>query len=306
MQKFSKWLINEAVSASAVDTVNKLVKSYLTRKLNTKVYSYPGVEQFSNSTEKGFGVRYFYLDKSIRFNWKNANINAFTLGSVDLWDGTSHDPNWHISFDTEQSLVKTLPLIIDFINNPSAGVFYLIPDETNKSIKETYIFESSQNMDAFDFVLQKMSSNAEITGALLTAEYGSYKPYPVFKTIKNLYPHFFQKKGAKMVFIGTSNDILKIKSQKNDIINSLGGVKISVSKGGSKEVYAPNEQETEINEQGIEKVAYEEQLKHLSVLMKMVIKGATNALFVAGRGGCLDKNTKISIYSKELNDHFYN
>jgi hypothetical protein len=68
-------------------------------------------------------------------------------------------------------------------------------------------------------------------------------------------------------------------------IGSIGGVKIEVSKGGSKETYAPSEQESEIEAKGIEKVAYEEQLKHLSVLMRMVIKGATNALFIAGRGG---------------------
>lgn len=286
MQKFSKWLIKEAISATAVDSVNKIVKSFLAKKLGTKVYAYPGVEQFANSAGRGYGVRYFYGgDKSIRFNWKGANINAFTLDSVDLWDGTSHDPNWHMEFDSQQSLVKTLPLIIDFIQSPfGTGSFYLIPDDSKSSIKEEYLVEA-QNIDAFDFVMQKLVPDAEISTTALTAEFGSYKPYPVFKAIKNLYPSLFQKRSTKQVFIGTPADVAKIKEQKDGIISSLGGVKIEVSKGGKKEVYAPNEQETEIENKGIERVAYEEQLKHLSVLMKMVIKGATNALFVAGRSG---------------------
>ena len=287
MQKFSKWLIKEAISATAVDSVNKIVKSFLAKKLGSKVYAYPGVEQFSNSTGRGFGVRYFYGgDKSIRFNWKGANINAFTLDSVDLWDGTSHDPNWHMVFDAQQSLVKTLPHIIDFIKSPfGTGSFYLIPDDSKSSIKEEYLIEATHNIDAFDFVIQKLVPDTEISTTALTAEYGSYKPYPVFKAIKDLYPSLFQKKGTKQSFIGTSADVAKIKAQKDGIINSLGGVKIEVSRGGRKEVYSPNDQEEEIENKGIEKVAYEEQLQHLTVLMRMVVKGATNALFVAGRGG---------------------
>lgn len=287
MQKFSKWLIKEAISATAVDSVNKIVKSFLAKKLGTKVYNYPGVEEFTNSTGRGYGVRYFYQDKSIRFNWKGANINAFTLDSVDLWDGTSRDPNWHMEFDAQQSLVKTLPLIINFIQSPfGQGTFYLIPDDSKstKTVKEEYLIEAQQ-IDAFDFVIKNLKPGAEISSTSLTAEFGSYKPYPVLKAIQNLYPQLFTKSGRKQVFSGTADDVAKIKAQKDGIIGSIGGVKIEVSKGGSKETYAPSEQESEIEAKGIEKVAYEEQLKHLSVLMRMVIKGATNALFIAGRGG---------------------
>jgi len=287
MQKFSKWLIKEAISATAVDSVNKIVKSFLAKKLGTKVYNYPGVEEFTNSTGRGYGVRYFYQDKSIRFNWKGANVNAFTLDSVDLWDGTSRDPNWHLEFDAQQSLVKTLPLIINFIQSPfGSGTFYLIPDDSKstKTVKEEYLIEAQQ-IDAFDFVIKNLKPGAEISSTSLTAEFGSYKPYPVLKAIQNLYPQLFSKSGRKQVFSGTADDVAKIKSQKDGIIGSIGGVKIEVSKGGKKETYAPSEQESEIEAKGIEKVAYEEQLKHLSVLMRMVIKGATNALFIAGRGG---------------------
>lgn len=288
MKKFSKWLIKEAISASAVDNVNKIVKSFLAKKLGTKVYSYPGVEEFANSTGRGFGVRYFYKDKSIRFNWKGANINAFTLDSVDVWDGTSHDPNWHMEFDSQASLAKTLPLIVDLILSPfGQGTFYLIPEDEKANLKESYIAEAyEKNKDPFDFVIKVLQKGEPISNSAIVAEYGSNKVYTVFKTIRQIYPNLFKKaSGSTYTFEGTGSDIDKIKSQKDSIVGSSGGAKVIVSKGGSKETYSPNEQEAEIEAKGIEKVAYEEQLKHLTILMRMVVKGATNALFVAGRGG---------------------
>lgn len=285
MKKFSKWMISEAISASAVDSVNKIVKSFLAKKLGTKVYSYPGVEEFTNSTGRGYGVRYFYKDKSIRFNWKGANINSFTLDSVDVWDGTSHDPNWHMAFDSQTSLVKSLPLIVDLIMSPfGQGTFYLLPD--NENIKESYIAEAAYNsIDPFDYIIQNFKDGKSFSNASLTAEYGSNKIYSVFKIFRESFPQLLKKTGTSYSFNGTKNDIDKLIANKDSIIGSAGGIKINVSRGGSKETYAPNDQEAEIESKGIEKVAYEEQLKHLSILMKMVIKGATNALFVAGRGG---------------------
>ena len=69
------------------------------------------------------------------------------------------------------------------------------------------------------------------------------------------------------------------------ILMDIGGVKVNVTKGATQEIYRPNSQEKEIESKGIEKVAFEEQLRHLKVLMKLIIKGASNAMFVAGRGG---------------------
>lgn len=284
MKKFSKWMISEAISASAVDSVNKIVKSFLAKKLGTKVYSYPGVEEFTNSTGRGYGVRYFYKDKSIRFNWKGANINSFTLDSVDVWDGTSHDPSWHMEFDAQTSLVKTLPLIVDLILSPfGQGTLYLIPDDQKGDIKESLLFESA-GKDAFDLALTYLVPNGKISAAEVYAKDGG-KVNTVLYKIRDLYPHLFKKDGRTVFFTGTSADTAKIESEKDSIIGAAGGVKVNVTRGGSKETYAPNDQEAEIEAKGIEKVAYEEQLKHLTILMKMVIKGATNALFVAGRGG---------------------
>lgn len=300
MQKFSKWLLNEAISGTAVDSVNKIAKSYLTKKLGTKVYSYPRAEEFLNSTGRGYGIRYFYKDKSIRFNWKGANISSFTLDSVDLWDGTSHDPNWHMDFDSQQSLVKTLPLIVDFILSPfGTGTFWLVPSDDKSPIKESLIIESSGSKDVFDHILTFMKTDEKIAiSSLGNAEFDQGKCYKLMRSIIDLYPHLFRKEGKANVFAGTKDDLNHIKDQKEGILKGVGGIKVKVSVGGKKESYLPSDQENEIESKGIEKVAYEEQLKHLSVLMKMVVKGATNALFVAGRGGCLDPKTEINIHQK--------
>lgn len=288
MQKFSKWLIVEAISATAVDSVNKIVKAFLAKKLGTKVYNYPGVEKFVNSTGRGYGVRYFYGQKSIRFNWKGANITSFTLDSVDLWDGTTKDPNWHMEFDAQQSLVKTLPLIVDFIKSPfGAGTFYLLPSDqsiTEDVVSEQILFESN-GKDVFDHVLSFLKTGQVISYVDLEGDYGKNKAYNLLGKIRTLYPNMFKKEGRNLLFIGSKDDVAKLSSEKDGIIGQAGGVKITVSKGGSKETYEPTPQEEEIEAKGIEKVAYEEQLKHLAVLMKMVVKGATNALFVTGRGG---------------------
>lgn len=287
MQKFSKWLINEAISGAAVDSVNKIINSFLAKKLGTKVYCYPELEGFANSTGRGYGVRYFYNKKSIRFNWKGANISSFTLDSVDLWDGTSHDPNWHMEFGAEQSLVKTLPLIIDLIKSPfGEGTFYMIPDDISSStVKEEYLIEAMQNIDAFDFVIKKLKEGASFKLGDLSNEFGHYKSVVIFNKLKDLYPSLFKKTGLLWSFNGTSNDLLKIKEQKDAIISQAGGIKVTITKGGSRETYAPSPQEEEIESEGIEKVAYKEQLRHLGILIKLVLKGASNALFVAGRGG---------------------
>lgn len=296
MKKFSKWLISEAISASAVDSVNKIIQSYLAKKIGAKVYKYPGVEEYTNSTGRGYGIRYFYKNKSIRFNWKGANITSFTLDSIDLWDGTTSDPNWHMDFESQASLVKTLPMIVDLIMSPyGQGTFYLIPDSDN--IKESTIVEAKNaKEDAFDYVINLMKNGKEISNASMIADYGNSKVYNVFKTFRNNYSSLFKKDGSKYTFIGTSHDIEKIKAEKDSLVKSTGGVKVEVSKGGKNETYAPTEQEAEIESKGIGRIVYEEQLKHLAILMKLVMKGATNALFVAGRGGCLAPQTEINIW----------
>lgn len=285
MKKFSAWLI-EAVSSNSIQTVSKIIQSYLSKKTGGKVYLIPGVEEFSNSNGHGWGVRYVFSGtKCIRFNWLSSNINAMNLSSVDIWNGTDKNPKWHLAFDTQVSLVKILPSITDFLNSPSnSGTFYAIPDD---KMNEELIIEASNAIDPFEVLMNELVPNAKISGTQLATKY-DFRTRRVYDHLRFNMPwsKLFDRQGKAIVFIGTPDDVKKLRSDKDTIMSALGGVKISVSKGPAKETYAPTEAENEIEAKGgVEKVAYEMQLKHLSVLMKLIIKGASNALFVAGRGG---------------------
>jgi hypothetical protein len=292
MKKFSTWLMQEAISASATDAVNKIVKSYLQKKLGGKVYRMPGVEQFINSTGRGYGVRYFYDgDKSVRFNWKGANITSFTLDSVDIWDGTKKDPNWHMSFDSQMSLVKVLPTVIDFCKNKfGQGTFYAIPpDDLQQEETETslHLVEAAKSeQDAFDLLIDELAPGKQLPVAALEVKYG-WRVSKVLTYLRATAPfsHKFEKQGRGVVYTGTADDIKALVAKKDDVMHGLGAVKVTVSSGGTKESYLPSDQEKEMESVGLERLAYEEQLKDLESLMKLIIKGRSNALFVAGRGG---------------------
>jgi hypothetical protein len=291
MKKFKSWL-TEAISAAASDAVNKIILSYLKKKLGGKVYKMPGVEEFQNSTGRGYGVRYFYGgNKSLRFNWKGANISAFTLDSVDVWDGTRKDPNWHMEFEAQASLVKTLPTIVDFAMKPfAAGTFYAIPaDNLNEDLDfgTSVISEGvASEQDAFDVLMKELKPNTAIPVAALEVKFG-WRLSKVLTFIRNeaAYKDWFTKAGRTLMFAGTADNLKTLENNKDNIMSGLGAVKVTVKAGGTSETYAPTEQEKEIEAKGIERVAYEEQLVHLAILLKLVVKGASNALFVAGRGG---------------------
>lgn len=285
MKKFSNWL-TEAVNSNSIGTVSKIIQSYLSKKIG-KVYQLPGVEEYTNSSGHGWGVRYVYSGaKSIRFNWKATNISSMNLDSIDLWDGTSRDPQWHLAFDTQVSLVKILPAIIDFINKPfSSGVFYAVPAD---SVNEEYIIESTAaDIDPFEVVMKELKPNTKVPVVQIHTNYGQGVS-KIVGYLRNTDPYsdLFSKEGRGVTFVGTDADIKALRGARDTIMSAIGGVKVTVSKGGSKETYSPTDAENEIEAKGgIEKVAYEVQLQHLTVLMKLIIKGASNALFVAGRGG---------------------
>jgi hypothetical protein len=202
--------------------------------------------------------------------------------SVDFWDGTSKDPSWNIKLDKKTSLVKSLPSIIHIIMNPiEAGEYPIL---LNQSLKEEiegnegFLILESVAEDIFDEIVDLFEP-----GEIIDISKMGQKNYGFYNTIKKSYPQFFEKEGRKTKFSG---DIDKFISMKDEIINKTGILGAKVSTGGRKETTEPNNQEKEIEKSGgIEKVAYEEQLRHLKLLMKLVIKGSSNALFLCGRGG---------------------
>lgn len=268
-----------------------------------KVYKMPGVEEYQNSAGRGYGVRYFYDgEKSIRFNWRSVKLDSFALDSVDLWDGTSRDPKWNMSFDTKISLVKVLPTVVDFIKSPfGQGTFPIVTKFTDEELSEGLSLKEIQAM--FENVLYEAQTKDDLFNAIVDSmkdgkpvdySFGANgTPYKFFNAIKRVVPDFWVKDGQKWVFKGNPEDL---RAKKDIIFSSLGIVTATVTSGGRNETYSPNEQVKEIESKGIQKVAYEEQLADLEILINMVVKGRSNALFVAGRGGCLSSDTEIDVY----------
>jgi hypothetical protein len=135
--KSYKSFLTETYSSGDVDKVHSLVKSFLEKKTGFTFIFLGGVEEYKNSMQHGFGVRAIYDGtKSIRINWTSPSVNSSRVDSVDLWNGTSHDPSLHVKCNGK-SLAQVLPALADIIKNPSTGTFVT---ESEESLNETHRF----------------------------------------------------------------------------------------------------------------------------------------------------------------------
>ena len=301
IHSFSQFL-TEGISAHNASKVALLIQKYLTRKVGSKFHKLPGIEHYHNSIEKGFGIRYFFNGAhSIRFNWKADKFDFNALHSVDYWNGSSHDPNFHIAFDHDTSLAKVLPTVIDFLDDPRLGELDIIPPDSlseeaqkdldnviqlcyNGSTLNEMVLTEMASEAIFDGVLKHFVKGKPVDWTSIKTDFGS-RGNKVALQIRDDNPGAFEKQGRTVVFTG---DVKAIAKSKDAIIAKLGGGKATVTKGGSGDAYSgadASDQVDKIEKEGVEKVAYKEQLKDLSSMVKLVIKGASNALFVAGRGG---------------------
>lgn len=305
MKSFKMWL-TEATTSASTQKIGLVLQKYLAKKLGDKVIMYPGVEEFVNSNGRGFGIRFFYDSgkKSIRFNWVNGNINDSTLSSVDLWDGTTKDPKFRVEFESQVSLLKILSNLVGIMKAPKIGTFVAIPDDNlNESIS---INEAVDFDDSFDALLADLKPGEAIPIASLVATHG-YRGNKIMTYLRANEPFkgMFTKNGKQVLFSSNPEDKKKIQNSKDEILKAIGAIKVKVVMGGTKEkIAAPSSQVEELESEGLEKVAYKEQLDHLKSLVKLLVGGAANALFIAGRGGCLSADTKIDIYRKPDNHIF--
>jgi hypothetical protein len=293
MLSFEEWL-TEAFSAASSNRVNELIRKYLEKKLGGRVVKMPGIEEFSNSIEKGFGIRYFYGgNKSVRFNWKSA-ISAINLHSVDIWLGKGHDPDFHIEFDQDVSIVKILPSIVDVLKNPTIGTFEAVPaDNLNEDTGISIVAEATIH-DIWDEVMKYIKNGQPVRVAEIFKTLGS-RGYKIINAIRAEFPDSFSQEGRTIVFNG---DVHAIYIAKDKILNKIGGIKMRVTKGGSNDTVKVDPKIEALEKEGLDKVAYEDQLKDLSGLVKLVVKGASNALFVAGRGGIGKTHTVESVLNE--------
>tara|TARA_R110000744_G_C19317196_1_gene557276 strand:- start:7 stop:1512 length:1506 start_codon:yes stop_codon:yes gene_type:complete len=278
MQKSFKDHLTESVSASEFGKASNLIAKYLAKKLKLKLFAHPSVEKYMGKKGQRFGIR-FYIPKgakSLRFNWKNAgSVSSMNLDSIDYWDGKNKTP-LNIQFDDQVSLVRALPAFANFINTGAKSkTLYVEPEAV--PIREN--LDASLPVQVLDYMKKNPEHSATDIGNKFTNA-----GYRIHRELRNRYPGAFSKSGRKFVWSG-GNDLDKdIKGSSADILSSIGAVRGSLSRGSSKEVYEvdPEVQAVEAN---ADRLVFEKQLEDYANLLKMMYSGASNALFVAGRGG---------------------
>lgn len=91
--------------------------AYLEKKLGAKLYALPE-ETFKNSRETGRGVRIIVggTMRAFRINYDSSGITG-----IDIWNGTTRDPNAHIAFEGNVDVAKVFPVIIQNLKAPNIG-----------------------------------------------------------------------------------------------------------------------------------------------------------------------------------------
>lgn len=294
MRKFRSYL-NEDIATGSLKKATKLILNYLRKKTGkTSMFHTMGMETFKNKNGAGYGIRYYLPGaskiESVRFNWKSiGSANSTNLASVDFWNGTTSGPNYHIEFDRNVSLIQVLPQIADILKSGKIAMGYFITYPTDISLKEDF------SDDEGDFLTEAVDPNDAYENVVSLITSPGFTKQKVFKVWKSVgikifdeleaqNPTLIQKVGRKYDWKGTKKDITKLLSQRDTILASIGSVRGSVKAGSSKEQYSYNSQLDDLEAQK-ERLSYEKQLSDLENLIKMTISGASNALFVAGRGG---------------------
>lgn len=204
--------------------MNDDIKQFITnlaKALGVKLYPLP-IESFKNSVSTGHGIRIIIggTKKAFRLNFDTINPSLSNISSVDLWDGTSHDPFAHIIIDGEVTDENTFGNSLSkLISKPAIGTIVKVEEPSDGIKEESYLYEASSS-----------------------------------------------------------------------------GLELEVVKGGRGENYDSTSSEKALPD--LNHVDFKKQLLHLKSLVVGVVKGASNALFIYGRGG----TGKTTVVEKTLHD----
>jgi hypothetical protein len=303
--------INEAIRAKDFGRATQLIKKYLTGKLG-KVYFYPSPEVFHpTSGQKGVGIKFFvHSTQAVRLNWLGNDAgNSNGMISMDFWDGSKTPqpyPSHHVKFNEKESLATVLPFIVEFVlgkvDRSGDGIYvneavspYELPLVTDFTMLHIITEASYTSGDLHKTVSNTL--NALSQGLSISDQYkaGGTKKYgprwnKAVDYMKAEYASLFTKEGLKIV-IDPSN-VKKIDPAK--VLQAISGGEGVVS----YEVSTGKTETTEVEgaaDGDIERMSYEESLESLETGMKLLMSNASNSLWVAGRGGCLDPMTEIEL-----------
>lgn len=284
-----KQFLKEEIDVSSIDGAIKIITSYLNKKTGNKFFRYPGIEKFSSDDNKGHGIRLYSKDGklSIRFNWASSSVNMMALQSIDVFIGKNKK---NIEFDKKVSLVKTLPIAAAVLNGSKITSGWTMPDdvslnESTLQYKPNFLIESANASmdDIFDGVVD-MLTDPKFSRLAVYKSYRSAGQKIFDYLVANASEDVITKSGNKFTFVGTKADLKKFKDDKDRILSKLGCARVTVRSGSSNETYEATGEEKKF-EKNVDRLVYEKQLEHMENLIRMTISGASNALFIAGRGG---------------------
>ena len=278
--------LTEAVSISDMQRVGSLISSYFSRKLGVKLFRLPGGEEYYNETGSGFGVRFFMAKPlngfdSIRFNWAKKRINSAAVDSVDLFSKGKNVYN--VVFDQNTSLVKILPFMFEFIQKPQTGYVSVLPEgNLNEARGENVLLK-------VDEILKKNEVNEPIGRSqlynMIKGPLKNEKPSVIvsklFDALKATNPQMLVGSGRRQKMNLTGKNLERVADELHDFMYT----RAKVTSGSKKETYETNDHVEELEQKGLERLSFEQQLEDMRQAVRLLYRGVTNAVFIGGRGG---------------------
>ena len=294
MKNFKNFL-SEGLAPASLKKAADLITVYIKNKLNIPLFNFTEVEEYKNSVDSGYGIRFFIPDgnRSFRINWKDAGLNMVAVDSVDVWLNSATP--LHAKFDKNESLVKVLPLVVDLLNGdigvgdqrlqPDGADKVTGPDTNESTVTEDSLEEASSSggiEDVFDGVVEILQDPNFKKHTIWTTYKGA--GIKIFDALVKKYPSKIVKSGVAYKWAGSKADISAIARDKAKILDSIGADHVAVTRGAGSETYKDDTSD-EVLDKNVDRLPYKQQLKDLENLIKMTVSGSSNALFVAGRGG---------------------
>jgi hypothetical protein len=293
--------LDEAIRSKDFPRATALIKKYFTGKLG-KVYFFPMPEVFTPSGgSKGVGIKFFVNgNQAVRMNWAGTNLGISKgLVSVDFWDGSKSPqptPSHHVKFDENQSLVKVLPFVVDFVlgkidkagdsifvnEEVSAYDLPMVTDFTQVHTINEANYSSGELKKTVTNIIHALEQGISISDQNKMGGVKKYGPRwnKAIEAIKRNHGNLFTKQGLKHII--EPSQVKKIDTAAVLAYISGGDDVIAfTASAGSKEMVEVDG----ASEQDIERMTYEESLEALQSGVKLLMANATNGLFLAGRGG---------------------
>lgn len=295
-EAISSMLLKEAVRYKDLRRVSVLVQKYFKKKTGQKVSAVPGLEAFSNKFgKKQVGLRFFIgKNSSVRLNWEGTGKpDSKTLDSMDITVIHGKVPI-HVTFDKNSSLVKTLPVAASIITKEvtlsTKDQLVYVEESADKSMEwqaavtsilsEEYLTEARAGKTILRSDVEKMIGSIK-PGMKLGPFYTQYGVVArkVFDVLKVDQPDLFGKQGLAITFEGTPKKV-----NFDSLFQKIGAVTAEVAKGDVNETSRNTDEEDSLEANG-ERIVFEDQIKDLVSITKLLLSGAAYSMFVAGKGG---------------------